>query len=63
MSERRYRLEKGSKKHLCPDCGKKAFVFYIDKEQATICPNGTDVATVKVNVRTTSTRILTGTQK
>lgn len=25
-----YILEKGSKKHLCPDCGKKSFVRYVD---------------------------------
>ena len=28
----RYSLEKGSKKHLCPNCGKKTFVYYIDTQ-------------------------------
>jgi len=28
----RYTLEKGSKKHYCPDCNKKTFVLYIDTE-------------------------------
>src|SRR5690554_7963323 len=27
----RYILEKGSKKHLCPSCGKKTFVRYVDE--------------------------------
>jgi len=30
MSEYRYILEKGSRKHQCPDCKKKAFVRYVD---------------------------------
>ncbi len=37
--------------------------FTLIQKQATIYPNSTDVATVKVNVRTTSTRIWTVTQK
>src|SRR5215210_7727964 len=28
----RYILEKSSRKHRCPDCGKKTFVRYVDKE-------------------------------
>jgi hypothetical protein len=28
----RYKLEKGSKKHVCPNCNKKTFVYYIDIE-------------------------------
>lgn len=28
----KYSLEKGSKKHLCPNCNKKKFVLYIDNE-------------------------------
>ena len=31
-NEHRYSLEKGSKKHLCPNCGKKTFVYYIDTQ-------------------------------
>lgn len=38
MSEHRYTLEKGSKKHHCPDCNKKAFVLYIDTETGEYLP-------------------------
>lgn len=31
-TEPRYSLEKGSTKHLCPDCGKKTFVRYVDNQ-------------------------------
>lgn len=34
----RYSLEKGSKKHLCPDCNKKTFVRYIDTETGEYLP-------------------------
>jgi hypothetical protein len=34
----RYSLEKGSKKHLCPDCNKKTFVLYIDTETGDHLP-------------------------
>ena len=32
MSYYRFDFEKGSKKHVCPSCGKKEYVRYIDKE-------------------------------
>jgi len=35
----RYTLEKGSKKHLCPNCNKKRFVLYIDTETGEYLPN------------------------
>ena len=34
----RYTLEKGSKKHHCPDCNKKTFVLYIDTETGDHLP-------------------------
>jgi hypothetical protein len=34
----RYSLEKGSKKHRCPDCNKKTFVLYIDTETGNYLP-------------------------
>jgi hypothetical protein len=34
----RYSLEKGSKKHLCPDCGKKRFVRFIDTTTGKYLP-------------------------
>jgi len=34
----RYNLEKGSKKHHCPDCNKKTFVRYIDTETGDYLP-------------------------
>ena len=36
--QHRYILEKGSKKHHCPDCNKKAFVLYIDTETGDYLP-------------------------
>jgi len=38
MNKHRYSLEKGSKKHHCPDCGKKTFVLYIDAETSEYLP-------------------------
>jgi len=37
-NEHRYTLEKGSKKHHCPDCNKKTFVRYIDTETGDYLP-------------------------
>lgn len=34
----RYSLEKGSKKHYCPDCNKKTFVLYIDANTGDYLP-------------------------
>ncbi|GAB1418122.1 hypothetical protein MASR2M12_08870 [Bacteroidales bacterium] len=34
----RYSLEKGSKKHLCPECGKKRFVRFIDNTTGEYLP-------------------------
>lgn len=38
MNEYRYILEKGSKKHHCPDCNKKTFALYIDTETGDYLP-------------------------
>jgi hypothetical protein len=39
MSTRhRYILEKGSRKHCCPECGKKTFVWYIDSQTGDYLP-------------------------
>ena len=37
-TEHRNTLEKGSKKHHCPDCNKKTFVLYIDTETGDYLP-------------------------
>ncbi|NLH33797.1 MAG: hypothetical protein GX470_07695 [Lentimicrobium sp.] len=34
----KYQLQPGSKKHLCPACGKRRFVRYIDKETGELLP-------------------------
>jgi hypothetical protein len=38
MNNCRYTLEKGSKKHHCPDCNKKTFVRYIDTTSGDYLP-------------------------
>jgi len=37
--EHRYKFEKGSKKHHCPECSKKRFVRYIDTETGNLLPH------------------------
>ncbi|MCC4230034.1 DUF6965 family protein [Zunongwangia profunda] len=39
MNEFRYKLDKGSKKDLCPECNKKRFVYYVDTETGEYLPN------------------------
>lgn len=34
----KYQLQSGSKKHLCPSCGKRRFVRYIDQETGELLP-------------------------
>lgn len=38
MNKHRYTLEKGSKKHHCPECGKKRFVRFVDIETGDYLP-------------------------
>lgn len=37
-TEFRYILEKGSRKHLCPECGKRRFVRYVDTQTGEYLP-------------------------
>ena len=37
-NEYRYTFEKGSRKHLCPECGKKRFVRYVDTKTGEYLP-------------------------
>lgn len=39
MNNYRYKLDKSSKKHNCPQCGKKRFVKYIDEETGQYLPD------------------------
>jgi len=38
MKEYKYRLEKGSRKHLCPQCNKKKYHRYVDTESGEYLP-------------------------
>lgn len=39
MNQHRYKLEKGSKKHHCPECRKRRFVRYIDTDTSEYLPH------------------------
>ena len=39
MNQHRYKLEKGSKKHHCPECSKRRFVRYIDTDTGEYLPH------------------------
>src|SRR5690606_4470474 len=55
--------KKAVKSTIVPTVIKRRLFCTLIQKQVTICLYSTDVATVKVIVRTTSTRIWTGTQK
>jgi hypothetical protein len=38
MNAYRYSLDKSSKKNICPNCNKNAFVYYIDKVKGEYLP-------------------------
>lgn len=38
MNQYRYQLDKSSNKYLCPNCGKKRFVPYVDTEKGELLP-------------------------
>jgi hypothetical protein len=39
MTDHRYKLQKGGKKHSCPECNKKTFVLFIDTQSGELLPD------------------------
>ena len=39
MTEHRYILQKGGRKHICPECNKKTFVLFIDTHTGEVLPD------------------------